>query len=363
MKESKGFDLRFNPIEMAKILREKMIDLKNKRVLLADFTKIKQKRNDKAVQYIEGKHFRAKMYTTPRRRKNPSSVQPAEVASRKLGVPKKECNEVFLFQVKGCNLGVCLSRGVGCWFCYVNNNHLIPNRIGGEYLAAREILLNYLAVSRKRFYTLPDNRINVLRLSGGELTIVPEIIIWLIDEIKRINFQDHIYLWVDTNLLTGNLFWEALGKSGIKKIREFPNIGFCGCYKGFDEESFRDNLKIDPKFFKEQFIMHKKLIDNGFDDVYSYVDSTCFSTHDLEKRMDSFVVRLKEVDWRAPLRLTVLEIKDYYATTKERMGPQEIKAVEYQWQVIEAWKKALKRHFTSAELALDSRAFPKRMEK
>lgn len=366
----------YNPIEIAKKLRTKMIDLEKKTVYCADFTATRQKKDCdsvKRVRLLIGKPFRAKMYTTPKRKEYPSFVQPAEVASRKLGVPMEECNKTFLFQVKGCNLGVALSRGIGCWFCYVDNNNLIPNSIGGIDLTAEEILLNYLAEAKRRFYGPSEERINVLRVSGGEPTIVPEIIIWLIDEIKRIDLQDHIYLWVDTNLLTGNLFWEALGKEGVKKIRDFPNIGFCGCYKGFDERSFQENLsrgdpkklkiKIDPRFLQEQFKMHRKLIESGFD-VYSYLDSTCKSVHNLEKRLDSFLVRLqKEVSRKAPLRVTSLEIKDWYRTTASRMGPEELKAVENQWKVIEMWERVLKKHFTLEELAAEPRAFPKRMEK
>lgn len=358
----------FNPIEVAKKIRTKMINLEKKTVYCADFTATRQKKDCenikiKGVRLVIGKAFRAKMYTTPKSKEYPSFVQPAEVAGRKLGVPIEECNKTFLFQVKGCNLGVGLFRGIGCWFCYVDNNNLIPNSIGGINLTAKEILLNYLAEARRKFYGSTEERINVLRVSGGEPTIVPEIIIWLIDEIKRIDLQNHIYLWVDTNLLTGNLFWEALGEEGIKEIRDFPNIGFCGCYKGFDAESFYDNLKINPRFFQEQFKMHKKLIESGFD-VYSYFDSTCRSIRNLEKRMDSFLVRLqKEVGRKAPLRVTSLQIKDWYRTTASRIGPEELEALENQWKVIDAWEQTLKRHFTPEELAAEPRAFPKRIEK
>ncbi|MDP1629713.1 MAG: hypothetical protein Q8L57_03780, partial [bacterium] len=94
----------YNPIVVAKRLRPKMIDLENKKVLLANFSGTSQSQ-DFAKRHLIGDWARKKIYLKPKE-KNLSDMwkEPAGVASRNLNVPPDECNATFTIQVKGCNL-------------------------------------------------------------------------------------------------------------------------------------------------------------------------------------------------------------------------------------------------------------------
>lgn len=75
---------------------------------------------------------------------------------------------------------------------------------------------------------------NVVRISGGNPTIVPEIIIDIYQEIKNQNLD--VYLWIDSNLSTAK-YLENL-KKDLKNIFNQKNIGVIGCFKGTCEKDF-----------------------------------------------------------------------------------------------------------------------------
>lgn len=350
MKETKGFD----PIKRAEILRPRMIDLKNKKVLLASFVGTSQAKDIAVRTKVIADYFRAKIYEKPEeiyegvynfRR------EPAGISSYKLGNPQEKekdwrgpsieaCNKVFLFQLNGCNLN--------CWYCYVDDVNKSANPKFGAYISCEEILMHFLIEARKGQFSISlDKEINVLRISGGEPFIVPEVIYWMIETVEKFDLQNYLYLWVDSNLSTGEFYWKYLSKEQREKIRNYKNIGFMGCYKGIDEEMFSEVSGAAPEFFKNQFILHRKLIDEGLD-VYSYLYPIPLSTHDLKKRISDFIDRMqKEVNELAPLRMTTPYIKIYTPIeTDARLTPERNKAVkENQYLAMQIWKEEMKRRF------------------
>jgi len=351
MKELKGFD----PFKRAEIIRPRMIDLVNKKVLLASFEDTSQLKDIPKAQRM-GDYFRVKVYAQKKEIEQGLDNfrrEPAAIAAKKLGIPpsyfseedKKywqgpniaECNAVFLGQINGCNLQ--------CWQCYVDDKNKSANPEYGKFFSAEEILTQFLIESRKaQFLTDSDKKLNILRISGGEPFLVPEFIVWMIEAVEKFGLEDFIYLWVDTNLTTGGFYWKYLSEKQREKIRNFKNIGFMGCYKGYDEESFTKTCGAAPEFFKNQFIMHRRLIEEGLD-VYSYLYLLTYSEKNLKERIIGFINRLqKEVDEYAPLRLTTPDVKKY-SPTEMRLTPERELAFELQYQAIEIWKKEMKRRF------------------
>ncbi len=355
MKEIKGY----NPIEVAEKLRPRMIDLENKKVLLASFVGTSQAKDIAVRTRVVADYFRSKIYEKLEeieKEVHNFRREPAGIAAERLSAPSSclseenkkdwqepqiaQCNNVFLFQLNGCNLH--------CWYCYVDDINKSTNPKYGDYLSCEEILMHFLVETRKgQFLKNPDKQVNVLRISGGEPFLVPEVIYWMIEAIEKFELQDYLYLWVDTNLSTGEFYWKYLNEEQREKIRNFKNIGFMGCYKGIDEEMFSEVTGAAPEFFKGQFKMHRKLIDEGLD-VYTYLYPAPISTHNLEKRIPDFIDRMqKEVSELAPLRLTTPCIKIYTPLeTDARLTPERIKAVkENQYLAMKIWKEEMKRRF------------------
>jgi uncharacterized Fe-S cluster-containing radical SAM superfamily protein len=331
----------YNPIEVAKRLRPKMIDLEAKKVLLANFSGTSQSA-DFAKRHLIGDWARKKIYLKPKEKNLPDMwKEPAGVASRNMNVPPDECNATFTIQVKGCNLA--------CWFCYVDDENKDGRPEKGIFVSAEEILTRFLVESRKCQYVQnPDEKVNIIRISGGEVSIVPEIILWLIEAIENYGLENNIYLWADTNLTTLNTFWGNLSRQDIEKIVSFRNFGIVGCYKGIDPESYHDNTGADPDTWMAQFLSHRLLVDMGFD-VYSYLVPTIFLPDDgekyLEQRLRNFIMILQHVvDPVAAGRLYPLEIKNY-SPMGSRLTPEREKALELHWKVREYLRKIQREYY------------------
>jgi len=355
MKELKGFD----PIKRAEEIRPRMINSKNKKVLLASFTGVSQAK-DIPMRRIIGDYFRIKIYEKPEEiekglhnfRQEPAGIaacrlkQSIQKQSLKRGLltsPNiKECNGAFIAQINGCNLK--------CWQCYVDDVNKSANPKYGRFFSAEEILIEFLVESRKaQFLIDPDRKVNILRLSGGDPFLVPEIIVWIIEAAEKFGLENYIYFWVDTNLASGDFYWKYLTNKQREKIRNFKNIGFMGCYKGYDEESFTKTCGAAPKFFNEQFKMHRRLIKEELD-VYSYFYPLVYSDYSdrkLRKCLVLFINRLqKEVNLLAPLRLTTPYTK-IYSPTQNRLTPERKKSLELQYAATKIWKEEIKKQFGS----------------
>jgi len=334
----KGYD----PIELAKRLRPKMIDLENKKVLLAGFGGTGQSK-DFSKQHLIGDWARKKIYLKPREKNLPDMwKEPAGIASQNLNVPPDECNATFTIQVKGCNLA--------CWFCYVDDENKSACHDKGVWVSAEEILTAFLVESRKfQRHPNPDERVNIIRISGGEVSIVPEIILWLIEAVEKWGLENHVYLWADTNLTTLNTFWGNLSRQDVEKIAAFRNFGIVGCYKGIDPESYHDNTGANPDTWMAQFLSHRLLVDTGFD-VYSYLSPTIFFRNEgdekhLEGRLRNFIMTMEHVvDPAAAGRLYPLEIKSY-SPMEGRLTPERQKALEFHQKVRELLRKIQRERF------------------
>lgn len=334
----------YNPIELAEKIRPKMIDLENKKVLLAVLAGTEQQKDLTKERFFEN-IFRSKIYTKAQDRDfDPFRGEPAGVAAEKLGVPPEECNAAFLGQINGCNLN--------CWYCYVDRVCNSANPKYGRYFTAEEYLTQFLVESRKNQNSaIPELKLNILRISGGEVFIIPEIILWMAEAIEKFKLEDYIYVWVDCNLCTGDFYWRYLTPEQREKIRNFKNLGVCVCYKGFDRKTFHENTKATPEFFDEQFKLHRRLIDEGLD-VYSYLYPIAGSTYNLRKRLASFMDRLQwEISYYAPLRMATPLIK-VYSPTQKRLNPEREKALKNQRLAMEIWKEELQKRFTHEELTL-----------
>lgn len=342
----KGYD----PIKLAEKLRPRMIDLENKRVLLAVLAGTEQQKDIAKERFFEN-IFRSKIYTKAADKESDYfKGEPAGVAAQRLGIKPEECNAAFLGQINGCNLN--------CWYCYVDRINNSANQKYGKFFSAEEYLMHFLVEARKSQNSKnPETKLNIIRISGGEVFIVPEIILWMVEAIEKYKLENHIYIWVDCNLATGDFYWEHLGTMQREKIRNFKNLGVCVCHKGFDRKTFYENTGAAPRFFDEQFKIHKLLIDEGLD-VYSYLYLPTSSTYNLRKRLATFMDRLRrEVSEYAPLSMATPPIK-IYGPTEKRLTPERKKAVKNQWQAMEIWKEELKKRYSPIALSLKPHQLP-----
>lgn len=341
-----------DPIRLAERLRPRMIDLKNKKVLLAVLAGTEQQEDLTESRFWENV-FRSKIYVKAADT-DYFRGEPAGVAAEKLTlfgertITPKECNAAFLGQINGCNLN--------CWYCYVDRVSNSADPKYGEFFSAEEYLMRFLVEARKH-QNSEKLALNILRISGGEVFIVPEIIVWMVETVERYGLEDHIYIWTDCNLATGNFYWKYLTPEQREKIRNFKNLGVCVCHKGFDRQTFHENTGAAPEFFDEQFRLHRRLIDEGLD-IYSYLYPVTSSARNLRKRITAFMDKLREeIGEYAPLRMATPPIK-IYSPTKKYLTPGRERAIENQWLAMKIWGEELQKRYTLKELSLKPHEVP-----
>ncbi len=204
----------------------------------------------------------------------------------------RDYNKVFAVQVSGCTYS--------CNYCYVPPAANAANPSFGKFFSAKEIVDNFLLAKSKS-----KEPMNVIRLTGGETTIVPEIIADVYSEIEKRGLD--IYLWVDTNLST-SVFIERI-ESDLKDVLCQRNVGVVGCFKGVSKEDFSMITGASQESYERQFKMAKLLL-NWKTDLYHYLPSLVYG-NGIEEKLQSFLGRLRQLNKNLPLRLEMIVIKEY----------------------------------------------------
>lgn len=217
---------------------------------------------------------------------------PSYSAAARLGGDPRDYNKVFTIQLAGCDYD--------CNYCYVPKELNVANPALGGYFSAKEIVDHFLAAKERSAEPM-----NVIRVSGGNPTIAPEIIVDIYNEIvlRKLN----VYIWVDSNLSTFKYLEKLGGK--IKEVLKQKNVGIVGCFKGIDEEDFSLITGVIPENYAAQFETARWFMGCSAD-FYVYLPALAYGKN-IETKMRRFIERLRQINKNLPLRVEVLEILDY----------------------------------------------------
>ncbi len=177
----------------------------------------------------------------------------------KMGGKPEDWNEVYIYQLKGCN--------VACPFCFVDRcNNDGKDRDGAKYFTTKGIVDAFTHTREDKLRQ--GVSINVLRASGGEPSLVPEQWLWTLQELKSRGLSDKVYFQSDTNLTTGTALrqWMDQGKLSrniLDDVAEYGNFGLLSCFKGTDPATFAQNSGCDASAFDEQFESYRLFIRAG----------------------------------------------------------------------------------------------------
>ncbi len=223
-------------------------------------------------------------------------------------------NLPFILQVAGCNFHDGSQRG-GCWYCFVDDksNDGKPDS-GKVYLSINETLESMLD-ARKRIQGIyhkinHDMDIKVLRVSGGEPTIVLD---WILNLWRAIGKSGYDLVGqMDSNLSTARLvdYFEREGvfeANILEKLAEYP-VKVLTALKGVDEHNLQSNVQSEATLADQESSL-KRIIKAGFD-IYPqlYNPNPGPLWHYLE-RMDSIIKNFS-------LRIHIGPLKIYGPTTQ-----------------------------------------------
>lgn len=189
----------------------------------------------------------------------------------KAGATLQDHRDVFIYQIKGCNI-----RCPWCFVDDINKNCQMGN--GSAFWTASEVIDAFEQERRKQ-------PLYIIRPSGGEPTLAPEQWLEGLRELQRRGLDDEIYLRSDTNLTTGS-FMEHLERIRqvepylLNKIGEYSNFGVLCSFKGTDVESMlhaigfedkRGNPNFEYSFlYDERWRTFDALVDAGID-AYPFI--------------------------------------------------------------------------------------------
>lgn len=308
-------------------LREKSVNLLDKKVLIANLINSEQERDLTAPPNCGGfgriKHFRRK--NNPNWPDDPLPIDPVCQA---LLLEPVDMMRAQVFQIASCNYR--------CWYCFVPYNLLEASQERAKFLSASELI---------DFYLDQSDPPKVIDLSGGNPELVPEWIVWMMDELKRRGLEKKVYLWSDDNLST-DLFWKVLSDSDYEKISSYPNYSRVCCFKGFDEYSFSCNTGVDGVLFNNQYELIKRLINFGID-IYAYATFTTYSSLSIKDNMKKFVDKLQSISEKLPLRTIPLEIIPFTPVVRRNKNYED--AICNQYIAIEYWIKEIEKRFSFSE--------------
>ncbi len=324
--------------ELALQYRARTIDLPAKRILVTRYHGTDQEKDLSEPANCGGygrvRHF--KRYGNRRWVPNPLPIDPAYHA---LGTSPANEIRAQVFQSAGCHLR--------CWYCFVPYASLAADTNRSEWLSASDLIDRLLAEG--------DARPRVIDLSGGEPGLIPEWIIWMLEEIRNRGLESEFYLWSDDSLSVdyGGRFLTRDQQELLAGCRFYGRVG---CFKGFDETSFAFNTGANAELFARQFLVMERLIASGLD-AYAYVTLTAPSSVGISDSVRTFVDRLQRVSENLPLRTVPLEIH-VFTPVESRLNDSRRAALDVQRAAVDTWTRELETRFSSEMRQLPIWAVP-----
>ncbi len=312
-------------------LRNKLLDLQNKRILITNFNGTEQEKDFTMPSNCDG-YGRIHHFIRKSSSGWPEDPLPIDPASKALDLPDVNMMEAQVFQIAGCSWR--------CWYCFVPYELLTANSKYSGWMSALDLIDLYL----KQY-----NRPLIIDLSGGQPDLVPEWTLWILQELTSRGINDKVYVWSDDNL-SNYYFFKYLTDDDRNFILKYKNYGRVGCFKGFDPESFSFNTRSNPFLFYRQFDIIKKLLALGLD-VYAYVTLTTPNCDSIHIKISKFMDKLQQVHEFLPLRMVPLEIKPF-TPTKNRIDDVNFRSLRYQRTAVDFFYDELRARYSKKELSL-----------
>ncbi|MDA3840427.1 MAG: 4Fe-4S cluster-binding domain-containing protein [Patescibacteria group bacterium] len=316
--------------KIAKSLRNKLVELNAKKVLIANLTETEEEKDNYTKVNCDGFGRVRSFSKYSLHLRNSQKGKNEQTKPLLRGCANCKTLLAQAFQIAGCNWN--------CWYCFVDMSRRTAQVKNGEYLSSDELIDMFLTVEK----------INVLDLTGGQPDLVPEWILWTMEELDKRNLRDKIFLWSDDNLST-DYFWRYLTRKQIEYIKMFPKYSRTGCFKGYDESSFSFNTGAKPELFQRQFDLFQRLVREGID-MYAYATFTNQDDIYLDRNIKLFVDKLQQIHHNLPLRTIPLKIVSFSTVCASNHDCG--KTIAFQFEVYNAWKNELCSRFSAKEIEM-----------
>lgn len=306
-------------IEKQHGLRAKLVDLENRRVLVARIENSIEA-DDEYVRVNCAGYGRIRRYSTFKLHfdHTTTSKQPLGSARSKDGT-----YETQVFQLAGCDFR--------CWYCFVDDALLRADQNRASWFSAEELLSLALEES-----VTPA----VIDLSGGQPELVPELTFWMMEAVEKRGLRGKLAIWSDDNL-SSDFFWTCLNADQRKYVANFPGYTRTVCIKGFDAAGFTANTGAPGLLFERQLQMLQRLVDEGFRlEIYLTMLDIPRPSDQAAAVIDSLLVRLASIHPNLPSRVVPLKIHPF-ANMLGRATGRRLSTLGVQVERFKLWRSRL----------------------
>lgn len=324
--ERKGFD----SIQLANLYREKIIHPQNREIFLSKIPKADVEGSTHA--YINCNGYGMVRRSTTERSDWPDIDILPNLVPKKLGITKDEAETTQIFRLGACNFR--------CWYCFVDFRYLKANPEHGDFMSV-EMMMD--------LYQAQENPPKIIYLTGGQPDLAPEWTLWMMQELKKRNLADRVFLWQDDNL-SSTALWDQLSKEQIEEMANYPLYARATCLKGISPETFALNTGANSRFFNLQIETLARLVHEGFD-IYTYLTLLSPDLDHARATLPLLMHRLRnEVHPLMPLRVFPSKVVEFTQTSK-RMGDSNHAMLANQKKLLAIWHEELTKYYSQTEIA------------
>lgn len=274
--------------------------------------------------------------------------------------PWQNFNKLISVHVSRCPLN--------CWHCYLEEclkyncascsikdtcNHKLKAQFGikESWFTAKRIVDTFLQQRQSD----PENKSNIIRITGGEPFLVPNLILEILKELKSRRLEKDVFLWTETSLvplINQDGFSPVVTDEQLQELSQFKNFCIHPCFHGLSEASFQSITGNTLISFNHLLEALKRLIKAGID-VYPTFGSNMCSPHEVRQ----FFEGIFSINESLPLRFCLIEYDLDYKPIKWRQEniagfAKSHEIVFDRFQVIGVWDQLLKdkTHHSYAEI-------------
>ena len=251
---------------------------------------------------------------------------------------------------------------INCWHCYIeeciksdcnfctlkefcDQNRKVKMNIKEDWFSAKKIVDGFVEQrnldEEKRLFS------NILRITGGEPFLAPELLLEILDELKSRQLHKEVFLWTETNLIplvVQDNDKALVSDEILNKLAAYDNFCVHPCFHGLNKKNFGEIAGKMIGNFNLLLNAFKRLLDAGID-IYPTFGSNISSPEEVEY----FYNKISEIDELLPLRFCLIEYDLDYNPVKWRRKniPNFAKKHEKiydRFQVIERWDELLKKN-------------------
>jgi uncharacterized Fe-S cluster-containing radical SAM superfamily protein len=212
-----------------------------------------------------------------------------------------------------------------CWHCY--NDKKLHSTENSDWVTAKDVVDAFC--KQRDFDKANGIQSNVLRITGGEPFLVPELILDCLEELKNQRLDDKVFLWTETDLLPfisekGESFVEQLtikrpdgSCKVLSLLSKYRNLAVHPCLHGLNDTNIKE---ITSRAFSiDQLLGGLSVLLKSGIDIYPTFGSNVSPPKDISKVFE----KLYSLDKYLPLRFALVQYDLDYLEIDKRLAEEQ----------------------------------------